>query len=217
MAYGRKQSNPLSGILQTIVLGIALGMIFFSLDNGQPTQVAAIEHTDQPTQTTRVARVMETSTPEPRAAATATPQPRPAPTTVFIPTVGIHTSIIEAYLDGTSWDVANLGTNAGHLQGTAWLDEPGNVVLAGHAELADGGRGIFARVGEVAPGDPIIVRQGDSERHYIVRAVEITTPDDLSVLYPTQDDQLTLITCDAYDFFQDVYRERTVVIAERIA
>jgi LPXTG-site transpeptidase (sortase) family protein len=216
MAYRRKQSNPLSGILQTIVLGIVFGMIFFSLDNGQPAQVAAVEHTAQPT---RLARVTETSTPEPLAAATATPQPpsAPAPTTVFIPTVGIHTSIIEAYLDGTSWDVANLGTNVGHLQGTAWLDEPGNVVLAGHAELADGRRGIFARVGEVTVGDPIIVRQGDSERHYIVRAVEITTPDDLTVLYPTTSDQLTLITCDAYDFFQDVYRERTVVIAERIA
>jgi LPXTG-site transpeptidase (sortase) family protein len=158
---------------------------------------------------------MDTGTPEPRLATIATPPP--PPTTVFIPTVGIHTSIIEAYLDGTSWDVANLGTNAGHLQGTAWLDEPGNVVLAGHAELADGRRGIFARVGEVSVGDPIIVQQGDNERHYLVRAVAITTPDDLSVLYPTSDDQLTLITCDAYDFFRDVYLERTVVIAERIA
>jgi LPXTG-site transpeptidase (sortase) family protein len=159
----------------------------------------------------------ETRTATPQAPVVATPSPPPAATTVFIPTVGIHTTIIEAYLNGTSWDVANLGTNAGHLQGTASLDEPGNVVLAGHAELADGRLGIFARVGEVKVGDPIIVQEGDSERHYIVRAVEITTPDDLTVLYPTQDDQLTLITCDAYDFFQDVYRERTVVIAERIA
>jgi LPXTG-site transpeptidase (sortase) family protein len=217
MAYRRKQSNPLTAILQTIILGIVFGMVFFSLDNGQSTRVAAIEHTQPPSTQPRIIRMVDTRTPAPRMAATATPPPQPAATTVFIPTVGIHTSIIEAYLDGTSWDVANLGTNAGHLQGTASLDEPGNVVLAGHAELADGRRGIFARVDEVAIGDPIIVQQGESEWHYIVRSVEITTPDDLSVLYPTQADQLTLITCDAYDFFQDVYLERTVVIAERIA
>jgi LPXTG-site transpeptidase (sortase) family protein len=192
-------------------------MVFFSLDNGQPARVAAVEHYQPPTTETPAARATAARTATPRAPVIATPSPQPAATTVFIPTVGIHTTIIEAYLDGNSWDVANLGSNAGHLQGTASLDEPGNVVLAGHVELADGRQGVFARVGEVKIGDPIIVQEGDSQRHYIVRAVEVTTPDDLSVLYPTQDDQLTLITCDAYDFFQDVYRERTVVIAERIA
>ncbi len=217
MAYRRKHSNALSGVLQTIVLGVVFGMIFFSLDNGQPAQVTPVQEAEHAPMKARPVRLAATRTPEPSALVTTTPQPPPAPTTVFIPTVGIHTSIIEAYLDGTSWDVANLGANAGHLQGTAWLDEPGNVVLAGHAELADGRRGIFARVGEVAVGDPIIVQQGDRERHYIVRAVQMTTADDLTVLYPTNNDQLTLITCDNYDFFRDVYLERTVVIAERIA
>jgi sortase (surface protein transpeptidase) len=45
----------------------------------------------------------------------------------------------------------------------------------------------------------------------------MTTPDDLTVLYPTTDERLTLITCDSYDFLQDAYLERMVVIADRIA
>ncbi len=213
MAYRRKQNNILAGILQTLLLGIVLGFVFFSLDNDksvsavQPTRPIVTPPPQNPT-------IRAATQPAP---VVATPEPPPAATTVFIPTVGVHTSIIEAYLDGTSWDVTHLGTNAGHLQGTASFDQSGNVVLAGHAELSDGRRGVFARIGEISVGDPIIVEQGDDERHYIVREIQVTSPDDLTVLYPTTDDQLTLITCDAYDFFQDVYLERTVVIAERIA
>lgn len=217
MFYHRKQNNALSGLFQTMVLGIVVGLIFFFLDNGQPTQVSAVDRVEEiPAAETPPPQAASTSAPQ-QPAAVVTPEAPLARTTVFIPTVGVHSSIIEAYLDGTSWDVTHLGTNAGHLQGTAWLDQPGNIVLAGHIELSDGRRGIFARIGEVSIGDPIILQQGDDERHYIVRAVERTTPDDLSVLYPSNDDQLTLITCNAYDFFQDAYLERTVVIAERIA
>jgi LPXTG-site transpeptidase (sortase) family protein len=215
MTYRRRQSNPLAEILQIMLLGVIFGSLFFAHDNGQSTQVV-VEQVEETVDETLPATQPRDSTTEPPAAAISTPQP-PAPTTVFIPTVGIRTSIIEAYLDGVSWDVGQLGTNAGHLQGTAWLDRPGNVVLAGHAELADGRRGVFARVSEVNLGDPIFIRQGEDERHYIVRDVFMTTPDDLTVLYPTTDEQLTLITCDNYDFLQDAYLQRMVVIAERIA
>ncbi len=190
-----------------------MGLVFFAHDNSQGAAIQAIA--PAPAATPIPTDEISASAPAQPAASVATPEA--ARSAVFIPTVGVHAPIIETYLDGASWDVTHLGTNAGHLQGTAWFDQPGNVVLAGHVEMADGRRGVFARIGEVSVGDPIIVQQGDDERHYVVRAVQTTTPDDLSVLYPTPDDQLTLITCDAYDFFQDAYLERTVVVAERIA
>jgi LPXTG-site transpeptidase (sortase) family protein len=216
MSYRRQQNHPLSGILQTLVLGIVLGLVFFSFDNERPTTVSTVTQAPIVTPPPKVVPTRTAAT-EPPPAADALPEAPPVPTTVFIPTAGVHTSIIEAYLDGTSWDVTHLGANAGHLQGTASFDQTGNVVLAGHVELADGRRGVFARIGDVSVGDPIIVEQGAEERHYIVRTVETTSADDLSVLYPTRDDQLTLITCDSYDFLRDVYLQRTVVIAERIA
>jgi len=47
-----------------------------------------------------------------------------------------------------------------------------------------------------------------------VRQVE---PDDLTPLYPSTTEQLTLITCGSYNFFSDEYEIRTVVVAERLS
>ena len=41
-------------------------------------------------------------------------------------------------------------------------------------------------------------------------------PDDMSVLYPTAEDRLTLITCDSFDYLSFTYLERIVAIAERV-
>jgi LPXTG-site transpeptidase (sortase) family protein len=138
------------------------------------------------------------------------------PTTLYIPSAGIYASVVEVFLDGTSWDIRNLGINVGHLQGTAWLESPGNIVLSGHVEMADGRQGVFATIDELEEGDLLVLQHGDEERQYTVRSGFRVQPDDLSVLYPTQTDQLTLITCDSYDFFQNAYLERIVVVADRL-
>jgi LPXTG-site transpeptidase (sortase) family protein len=137
-------------------------------------------------------------------------------TTLYIPSAGIYAPVIEVFLDGNSWDIRNLGTNVGHLQGTAWLDTPGNIVLSGHVEMADGRLGVFATIEELAQGDLVVLQHGTEERRYGVREISRVAPDDLHVLYPTQSEQLTLITCDAYDFFQNAYLERVVVVADRL-
>src|SRR5690606_148895 len=134
----------------------------------------------------------------------------------YAPTAGIAGEIVETYLDGTSWDVSQLGPNVGHLQGTAWLQDVGNVVLAGHVEMADGRKGIFAELDELQIGDPITLSQGNEEHTYQVTQKFSTTPDDMSVMYPSDKHRLTLITCAAYDFLSNSYEERFVVIAERV-
>jgi LPXTG-site transpeptidase (sortase) family protein len=93
----------------------------------------------------------------------------------------------------------------------------GNIVLAGHVEMVDGRRGIFATIGELEIGDPLYLSQDGEERVYQVTQLFTTAPDDLSVLYPTTDERVTLITCSNYDFLQDSYLDRVVVIAERVA
>jgi sortase A len=123
---------------------------------------------------------------------------------------------VQVYLDGVSWDVTNLGMNVGHLQGTAWLEDAGNIALSGHVELADGRAGVFASLHELKPGDLVVLRQGGSERRYSVTEVKTVQPEDLTPLYPTIEERLTLITCGNYNFFQDTYLERVVVVAQRI-
>lgn len=136
--------------------------------------------------------------------------------TIFIPSAGVLAPIVEVFLDGQSWDVSKLGANVGHLQGTSWLDAPGNVVLSGHVEMANGGRGVFASLEELKEGEPIIVTYKGVERRYAVTELKHVEPDDLTPVFPTAGDRLTLITCDSYDFLQDAYLQRVVVVAERI-
>lgn len=202
-----RRQRPSSAIPTLIVLGILIG-VGFVVYQGWNTPSATPPPTSPPPSATRPPTVMPTSLP------TATPMPRAS---LSIPTAGVIASVVEIYLDGVSWDVTRLGVNAGHLQGTAWIGETGNIVLAGHSEMADGRAGIFRNIGELRTGDPVVLSLGDTQQQYRVTEVKTVKPDDLSVLYPTTTDRITLITCDDYDFLQNTYQERVVVVAERVA
>ncbi|MBZ0293268.1 MAG: sortase [Anaerolineae bacterium] len=132
----------------------------------------------------------------------------------FAPTAGIRTRIVQSYLNGQSWDVNDLGTNAGHLQGTAWVNGPGNVVLAGHAEIFSGEQGIFSTINDLKVGDPLIITQNGEQFLYNVVESRYVEPNDLTPFFPTDKPRLTLTTCSDYDFLQNSYQSRFVVIAE---
>jgi LPXTG-site transpeptidase (sortase) family protein len=211
--YRRQRSGSSSSILTFVVLGILLGIGFLLYQQWRspaPAAPPALTHTPLP---------LPTLTPpllagEVGRGSTATPMPR---ANLLLPTAGVSASVVEIYLDGESWDVRYLGSNAGHLQGTAWFGEPGNVVLAGHVEMADGRPGIFAGIDMLNVGDPAILSLGDAQQRYAITAIKKVAPDDLSVLYPAQTDRLTLITCDSYNFLQNEYQDRLVIVADRTA
>lgn len=133
-----------------------------------------------------------------------------------IPDLGVYAPIIEVFLDGVSWDVTRLGTDIGHLQGTAWLDEPGNIVLSGHVELSDGRQGAFRELENLRVGSVVTVQYKNTTRRYEVVEQYDVEPTDLQPLYPSDNDQITLITCGEYDFFSDSYLKRVVIVAERV-
>jgi LPXTG-site transpeptidase (sortase) family protein len=138
----------------------------------------------------------------------------PVDTEIFIPTAGVNSQVVQAYLSGNSWDVSQIRANVGHLQGTSWLGQNGNIVLSGHVERADGSAGVFANLDLVEVDDPIQLMVNGERRVFIVTEIRTTTPDDLSPIMPTRSERLTLITCGAYDFFQDAYLERLIIVAE---
>jgi LPXTG-site transpeptidase (sortase) family protein len=207
-----RKSGSLGTVLSLVVLGGILGAGYLVFDNFRNSG----GFSPAPTLPQLVPTAGPTNTPVPTPATTVTTTDALIPTTLYIPTAGIYASVVEVFLDGTSWDIHNLGMNAGHLEGTAWLDAPGNIVLSGHVELADGRMGVFATIDELEIGDLLMLQRDTEERHYSVREIKRVQPDDLSVLYPTTTEQLTLITCDSYDVFQNAYLERIVVIADRI-
>lgn len=140
----------------------------------------------------------------------------PDATRLVVPAAGINQTIVQVFLDGVSWDVSRLGMNVGHLQGTAWVGSGNNIVLSGHVELADGRSGIFHEIGDLQIGDLVIIASGDEEYRYRISSISTTQPDDLTPLYPTTQERLTLITCGSYNFFANAYEDRIIVVAERI-
>jgi LPXTG-site transpeptidase (sortase) family protein len=198
-----------------IVLGILAGIVVTRLNEpAAPPAVPTSEYpqsvaVDTPTETPVEAAV-------PQIGPTIAAPDIPADATLFIPSAGVYATIIQVYLDGVSWDIRNLGKNAGHLQGTALPGEDGNFVLSAHVEMSDGSKGPFAALKTVQAGDIIEVTMDGQTWRYAVTDSHITTPDDLTPILPAGDDRLTLITCGNYDFFSNSYPDRLVVVAARI-
>jgi len=194
----------------TLLLGVIAGTLFVVKD-WIPVQSDAGD----------IEVVPSTETPEPRPTATSVAL---APTaqsivkyTLFVPAIGVYAPIVELFPEGTSWSVAYLGgANVGHLSGTSALDTSGNSVVVGHVEMPDGSGGVFKALHDLKIGDSLVVKIDNRERWYVVQELRTVAPDDLSVLYPTPNDILTLITCDEYDFISGVYRSRFVVVAGRV-
>jgi sortase A len=93
--------------------------------------------------------------------------------------------------DGT--DELTLNRGAGRIIGTARLGEPGNTGIAGHRD------GFFRGLKDIGPGDKLDLILPGSTEQYVVSAIQITTPEDVSVLKPTDTPALTLVTC--YPFY----------------
>lgn len=224
-----------------VMFAVIAGIIFYFWDNPPPAIMQST--TQEATHNTTTDTLAQVASPMPTATAfgnldsfvsrdialpTVVPSPTPAVevtqtgfrqeipsgTRIFIPRAGIEAPIIQAYLDGTSWDVSQLGRNVGHLEGTGWLGEPGaNVVLSGHVEMSDGRGGIFSNLDKLEIGNVITLTSQGRAYTYIVSEISLTSPTDIEPVLPKGDDRLTLITCNDYDFFSNSYRERRIVIA----
>jgi sortase A len=89
---------------------------------------------------------------------------------------------------------SNLKSAVGHVPGTAALGQPGNSALAGHRSYTFGK--FFNRLDEIVVGDEILITTKKEDLTYKVIKTHVVTPDDVSVLRGSKDDNIiTLITC----------------------
>ena len=78
---------------------------------------------------------------------------------------------------------------------TAGMGKPGNLVLAGHRTSW------FRPLQGIAPGDSIEIEwvdphgRGLHRRSYTVDLIRVVDPEDVTLLAPTSEDALTLVTC----------------------
>ena len=135
-----------------------------------------------------------------------------------VPSLQISVAITTFPLASPTWEISPWEREVGHFQYTAWIDNPGNVVIGGHSEYPSGDPGIFYDLGKLRIGDLIYISDADLLRRYVVSEIKIVNYRDLTVLYPTSDSRLTLITCSipSYVAAQNSYYERVVVIAVEV-
>jgi sortase A len=94
-------------------------------------------------------------------------------------------------LEGT--DELTLNRGVGHIEGTAYFGENGNVGVAGHRD------GFFRGLKDIKVGDRIEVEEPGQTETYVVDRLEIADPHDVSVLRSSSTPTLTLVTC--YPFY----------------
>jgi len=82
-----------------------------------------------------------------------------------------------------------LSEGPGHMKQTAQPGETGNAVITAHRDT------FFRHIYELNKGDQIQVRRSGRTFTYEVTGKRIVMPEDVSVIKPTNNPQLTLITC----------------------
>lgn len=88
--------------------------------------------------------------------------------------------------------VEDLKKGPGHYPGTPMPGERGNAAIAGHRTTYGAP---FYDLNVLEPGDPILVTTAAGQFRYEVIGSQVVSPDASHVLDPTEDDRLTLTTC----------------------
>jgi sortase A len=90
-------------------------------------------------------------------------------------------------------DELNLNRGAGRIKGTARIDAGGNLGIAGHRD------GFFRPLKDIVVGDSMELLTINGVVNYKVTSILIVDPSDISVLKPTKNTTITLVTC--YPFY----------------
>ena len=106
-------------------------------------------------------------------------------------------------------DAQTLRRGPGHLENTAFPGEPGNVVIAGHRDS------FFWSLQNIHLGDDILLDTREGPSQYRVTSARVVNPGDVSVLAPTDEPVLTLITCYPFSVLGPA-PDRFVVRARRV-
>jgi len=152
---------------------------------------------------------------QPPATPQPTPQPPAPPTRLLLPSLDLDAAVVEVPISNGTWDLAALTHEIAHLGGTAYPGEGSNMVLAGHVTLSRGA-GPFLLLERLQPGDAAIVYAGEQAYTYRVVSKTYVAPNDVSVVQPTSEPILTLLTCTRWDAQNRRYTERVAVIARLV-
>ena len=119
-----------------------------------------------------------------------------------IPRLGLSVMVVEGV------DDVDLKRAVGHIPGTPLLWDAGNVCIAGHRDT------FFRPLRAIRRNDTITVSTLRGTYRYRVLSTSVVSPQDIQVLYPTEGDSLTLVTCFPFEYVGSAPK-RFIVRAER--
>ena len=122
---------------------------------------------------------------------------------IDIPRIGLTVAILQ----GTKSKTLRLGV--GHIQGTPLPGEVGNVGIAGHRDTW------FRNLKDIRIDDEIQIVTAAGLSKYKVDWTKIVAPNDVSVLAPSAESALTLVTCYPF-YFVGPAPKRFVVHASKL-
>ncbi len=130
--------------------------------------------------------------PAPPEPGTKAPAPPPAPegeavALIKIPKIGVEKAVVEGV------GLPELKKGPGHFPATPMPGQPGNAAMAGHRTTYGAP---FFRLDEMQVGDPILVTTRQGAFRYEVSERKVVSPNETEVLNPTEDNRLTISTCE---------------------
>ena len=203
--------KPLRRILrwtQRVLLAVVvalLGYCGFVLGDAWFFQKRESRNLERPVQDERAA-----SEGIPQTASPAAPKDSPAAATdgligrIEIPRLDLSVVVAEGV------DKTTLRRAVGHIPGTGLPGQPGNVGIAGHRDT------FFRPLRNIRRDDVITLTTPRGEYRYRVVSTRVVSPDTVSVLDPSGDEILTLVTCYPF-YFVGSAPNRFIVRAERVA
>lgn len=145
--------------------------------------------------------------------------PRSAPVHLDVPSVAIHTRLIELGLNpDDTLEVPSEPMLAGWYNGSPTSGERGPSIIAGHVDSRETGPAVFYRLGAVKPGARIDVTRADGTvAHFTATAVRGYAKTDFptqTVYGDTSRATLRLITCGNWNEETKEYDGNVVVFAQ---
>jgi sortase A len=133
---------------------------------------------------------------------------------IIIPVLAVDKIVKYIPYDGHTWKIAGLQQEVAWLGETSWPGLGSNTALAAHVTLQTGSDGPFRYLSDLRFGDVVLVETENNRYQYVVKEAEVVEPTDLSILEPSSDSTLTLITCTEWDAETGFYVKRYIIRAD---
>lgn len=143
-----------------------------------------------------------------------TEQDASPPVRMAIPELSVDTVVAYVPFDGHSWLIEGLREEVAWLGNTSWPGLGGNTAFAGHVTVAGLGNGPFRFLTSLSPGSQIVLYTEKNIYYYKVRYQMVVGETDMSILEPTDNSQITLITCVEWDPTLQIYLKRLIIVAD---